>query len=90
MDDRSKQHIIDAEMYRAMLERAAEDGAKKALAAIGLHDEDAANDVRDLRQIMADWRAMKRGVLTALANTIVLWIIGLLVTGALWYSRKQQ
>lgn len=90
MDDRSKQHIIDAEMYRAMLERAAEDGAKKALAAIGLHDEDAANDVHDLRQIMADWRAMKRGVLTALANTIVLGIIGLLVTGALWYSRKQQ
>lgn len=87
MDDR-KQHIVDAEMYRAMLEKAAEDGAKKALAAIGLHDEDAANDVHDLRQVMADWRAMKRGVLTALGNTIVLGLLALIGTGLWWHFRK--
>ncbi len=87
MDDR-KQHIVDAEMYRAMLEKAAEDGAKKALAAIGLHDEAAANDVRDLRSLMADWRAMKRGVFTSLANALVLGALGLIVAGTLWYAKK--
>lgn len=87
MDDR-KHLIIEAGDLRAMLEKAAEDGAKKALAAVGLHDEDAADDVRDLRQVMADWRAVKRGVFTSVANAIVLGLMGLIGFGVLWHLRK--
>ena len=86
MDD--KQHIIDAEMFRALLEKAAEDGARKALAGVGLHDADAADDVRDLRQVMADWRAVKRGIFTSLANAVALGTMGLIVAGILWHLRK--
>lgn len=89
MDDR-KQLVLEAAELRAMLDKAAEDGAKKALAAIGLHDEDAAADVRDLRQVMADWRAMKRGILTSLGNVFVMGLIALIGTGLWWHFRKGQ
>lgn len=87
MEDR-KRLIIEAAELRAMLEKAAEDGAKKALAAVGLHDADAADDVRDLRQVMADWRAVKRGVFTSLANAIALGLMALIGFGVLWHLRK--
>lgn len=87
MDDR-KQFTADADMYRAMLEKAAEDGARRALAAVGLHDEDAADDVRDLRHLMADYRAVKRSVFSSMANAFVLGLIGLMVAGILWHLRK--
>lgn len=87
MDDH-KRLIVEAGELRAMLEKAAEDGAKKALAAVGLHDEDAADDVRDLRNLMADFRTVKRGVFTSLANTLVLGLLAAVVAGILWQIRK--
>lgn len=89
MDDR-RRVMLEAQELRAMLEKASEDGARKALDAVGLHDEEAADDVRDLRQLMADWRAMKRGVLTAVGNTIVLGLMALIGAGILWHLRKPQ
>lgn len=44
----------------ALVERAAEEGSKKALHAIGLHDEEAAADVRDLRGLLDAWREAKK------------------------------
>lgn len=87
MDDH-KRLLIEAADLRAMLDKSAEDGARKALAAIGLHDEEAANDVRGIRQMMADWRAMKRGVLTSLGNLIVLGVMSLIGAGIWWHLRK--
>jgi hypothetical protein len=87
MDDR-KRLVLEAVELRAMLEKASEDGARRALAAVGLHDEDAADDVRDLRQVMADWRAVKRGVFTSVGNAIALGLLGLVVAGILWHLRK--
>ena len=75
------------ETKRLVLE-AAEDGARKALAGVGLHDEDAADDVRDLRSLMADWRTVKRGVFTSMANALVLGLIGAIATGIWWHLRK--
>jgi len=48
-----------------MLERAAEGGAKKALLAVGLHDDEAAADVRDLRGLLDAWRDAKTTALRA-------------------------
>ncbi|GGJ14361.1 DUF6127 family protein [Neoroseomonas lacus] len=87
MHDR-KQLVMEAQELRAMLDQAAEDGAKRALAAIGLHDSEAANDVRDLRQVMADWRAVKRTMFTSIANTMVLGLMALIGFGVLWHLRK--
>ncbi len=87
MDDR-KQLVLEAAELRAMLDKAAEDGARRALAALGLQDEDAADDVRDLRHLMADYRAVKRGMFTSMANVFVIGIVGLVVAGILWHLRK--
>ncbi len=71
-----------------MLDKAAEEGARRALAAVGLHDEDAADDVRDIRKMMEDWRAMKRSILSSLGNAVVLSILALIGTGIWWHFNK--
>lgn len=86
--DETKRLVLEAAELRAMLEKAAEDGARRALAGVGLHDEDAADDVRDLRSLMADWRTVKRGVFTSMANALVLGLIGAIATGIWWHLRK--
>lgn len=50
---------LTQEQLAALLEQAAESGAKKALVAVGLHDSDAAGDVRDLRGLLDAWREAK-------------------------------
>lgn len=51
--------LSDAEL-ELLLQKAAECGAKKALHDIGLHDEEAAGDMRELRGILDTWRDTKR------------------------------
>lgn len=73
MTERSR-IIKDAEL-EAMLERAAEDGARKALAAVGLHDDLASGDIEELRELLSAWRTTRREA----GKTIVRWLtIGLL------------
>jgi len=52
-------HLSEAQL-ELMLNKAAEYGARKALSDIGLHDEDAASDVRELRSLIDTWRDTKR------------------------------
>ena len=49
----------DAE-FEAMLARAAEKGAKRALADVGLDSEEAALDIRDLRSLVDCIRLVRR------------------------------
>jgi len=65
------------------------DGARRALAGVGLHDEDAADDVRDIRSLLADYRAVKRGIFTTMANAFVLGLLALIGTGLWWHVREQ-
>ena len=88
MDDHAR-IVLEAQELRAMLEKASEDGARKALAALGLDDRDAAGDLYNLRQMMANWRAVQRGVLTTLATALVLGILSLVGLGIRWHLRQQ-
>jgi len=87
--DHHKQIVLEAADLREMLEKAAEDGARRALAGVGLHDEDAADDVRDIRSLLADYRAVKRGIFTTMANAFVLGLLALIGTGLWWHVREQ-
>ena len=51
------------EEFEGLLELAAERGAKRALADVGLGDEQAADDVRDYAKptVMRSWRSPMRG-----------------------------
>lgn len=87
MEDR-KRLVLEAQELRAMMEAAAEEGAKKALASVGLHDQEAADDVRDLRRLMADWRDFRGGALRAVGNAVAMGLLAVLGAGLLWYLNK--
>ncbi len=55
---------------------------RQALKEVGLADEDAGNDVRDLRSLITDWRSMKNVVWQTVAKAGTLFVLGLLMLGA--------
>ena len=55
---------------------------KFALKEIGLHDDDAGDDVRDLRSLITDWRGMKKTVWNTIARAGTVFVLGLLMLGA--------
>ena len=59
-----------------MIQLAAEAGAKKALADIGLHDEQAGKDVEEIRSLLDAWRSAKK----AAWDTVVRFLTGALLT----------
>lgn len=71
--ERRKLVTIPQEEFEAMLERAAERGAKNALHGVGLDGADAAHDIRELRNLLDAFNEAKK--------TAGLTIIKMLVTG---------
>jgi hypothetical protein len=55
---------------------------KAVLKEVGLHDDDAGNDVRDLRSLITDWRGMKKVVWQTIAKAGTMFVLGLLMLGA--------
>lgn len=75
MTDPELQHLI---------EQAAEAGAERALAKVGLHDENAGADVRELRGLLDTWRDTKKTVAQTIARTFTTAILGALAAGLWW------
>lgn len=69
-------HNITDEQIEEMIERAATNGARKALADLGLHDEKAGDDMREIRSLLESWRSAKK---TAM-HTVVKWITTVILT----------
>ena len=55
---------------------------KSALKEVGLHDEEAGDDVRDLRSLITDWRGIKKIVWQTVAKVGTMFVLGLLMLGA--------
>lgn len=55
---------------------------KSVLKEIGLHDDDAGNDVRDLRSLITDWRGMKKTIWQTVARAGTMFVLSLLMLGA--------
>lgn len=64
---------IPQEEFESMLERAAERGARHAMHEVGLDGEDAAHDIRELRNLLDAFNEAKK--------TAGLTIVKMLVTG---------
>ena len=73
--------LTSAEL-EAMLERVGEAAAKKALAGVGLHDEHAARDVRDLRDLIESWRDARREVRRTVVKLMTTALLVAMATGA--------
>ena len=51
-----------SEQLEEMLDKAAKRGAAEALRELGLQDEDAANDLREMRSLLDAWRLTKKSI----------------------------
>lgn len=74
----------DLVTLRAMIEEASDLGTQRALERLGLADIGAADDVRELRDLLAAWRDAKRGLWKAvldwaLRGGLALVLVGLAV-----------
>jgi len=70
--------IIDETALRQIIR----EEMKSVLKEVGLHDDDAGNDVRDLRSLITDWRGMKNIVWQTVARAGTVFVLGLLMLGA--------
>lgn len=59
-----------------MVNEAAEHGAKKALRDIGLHDDNAVHDVRELRTLLDSWRETKRSIRSTIVKALTVAVLG--------------
>jgi hypothetical protein len=78
--------ITKAQLVK-MLEEASDKGATKALCRIGLHDEDAVHDVKQLRNLLDNWRDTKKTVASTIVKVITVAILGF-ITLASWSEFK--
>jgi hypothetical protein len=71
---------IKSEEFKLMLEAAAEKGAKKALADVGLSDEEAIHDVHELRDLLDGWREVKKAVGQTVAKFLTTLVLAAIAT----------
>lgn len=76
--------MSDIELQQ-MIDRAAEAGAMRALEKVGLHDEHAGHDVRELRNLLDTWRDTKKTVTQTITRAVTTTILAMLAAGA-WYN----
>mgnify|MGYP003646570690 FL=1 len=73
--------MTEAEM-EIMIEKAAVAGARTALREVGLSDDDANSDVRELRNLLDSFRSAKRTVGKTIVQAITTIFLGALLAGA--------
>ena len=71
----------DMVTLRALIEEASEVGAERALAALGLRDENARRDMDELRELLAAWRDAKRSVWKAIAGWFARLALAMVLVG---------
>jgi 2-iminoacetate synthase ThiH len=77
------QITLTPDELEAMLDRAAKRGAKELINALGLHDDSAAKDIQEMRNLLESWRETRRSIW----STTVRWgTVALLtfIAGAVW------
>lgn len=79
------QTTLTPEELEAMLDRAAKRGATQALAAIGLHDENAALDVREMRSLLEAWRDTRKSIWNTSIKLLTVAVLTF-ISGAVWMT----
>lgn len=70
---------------KALLDEAAERGAESALKKIGLHDESAVHDLKEVRDLLESWRETKKTITQTVAKIITTGILAILALGTYHY-----
>ena len=80
ISDMSREELM--ELFGAIAQRAADN----ALKSVGLHDELALNDMRDLRSLLSGYRVVRKGALQRLGQ-IIMWVFVLSIMGLIYNSK---
>lgn len=70
--------MTDSEL-ELMIDRAAKRGAEEALKDIGLCDEDAYGDMKEIRSLLEAWRDTKKTVGQTVAKGVTMAVLSLIV-----------
>jgi hypothetical protein len=81
--------MTEAEMEE-MIEKAAAAGARTALREVGLSDEDANSDVRELRNLLDSFRSAKRTVGKTIVQALTTLFLAALMAGAYFNLTDKQ
>ena len=74
--------VMPRDEFETLLEQAAERGARRALADVGLDGEDAANDIRELRDLLEAFNTAKHTAWQTLIRITTTGLILALMAGA--------
>lgn len=74
---------------QAMLDRAAQRGATEALERLGLHDDSARDDLKELRGLLESLRAVRKEVVLSFTRWLTGALIGAVLLGVWVYARTQ-
>jgi hypothetical protein len=80
---------LTPEELEALLDRSAKKGARAALEELGLHDDSAAKDIEDIRELLASWRETRKAVWSTVVKIATTGIL-LFIAGAVWLSVKSN
>ena len=69
----------------AMLDRSARRGSKAALEAVGLCDENAADDIREIRGLLDSWRDTRKSIWNTTVRIATVAFLTF-IAGAVWMS----
>lgn len=75
-------YLVQEEQLQQLAKMAAREGAKEALSRLGLDDETAAGDVRDLRDLLAAWRDARKIAWRTTIKVITTGLLAILLAGA--------
>lgn len=74
--------VLRREDFEELLDRAAERGAGRALAHLGLENGDAAHDIHELRDLLDAWHDARRAVQLTVIKVITTSVLAALLVGA--------
>jgi 2-iminoacetate synthase ThiH len=77
-----ERRAMSPEVIEQMIARAAQQGAKAALESIGLHDENAGQDMKELRNLLDAWRSTKKTVWSQIVKAMTMAVLGAIAAGA--------
>jgi 2-iminoacetate synthase ThiH len=77
-----ERRAMSPEVIEQMIARAAQQGARAALQSVGLHDENAGDDMKELRNLLDAWRSTKKTVWSQVVKAMTMATLGAIAAGA--------
>jgi len=89
LHDEEQMHGITKSELKILILEAAEKGSDRALARIGLHDENAVHDVKELRSLLEGWRETKSSIWRTIIRWVTMAVLGF-IAFAVWSEFRSR